>query len=106
MCVKLNIKIQSKDGNTFTDLSLAFIPFFSIDGLKNRVQSKKWFAQGGALMSRAERCRNPWNGECKSTDIHLYIMFKGRQLPICRRCWSKIADKRLEWSGEAERVGA
>jgi hypothetical protein len=44
-----------------------------------------------------ERCRNPWNKECKNDDIEVYIVFKGDKLPICRRCWSKIAEKDLEW---------
>jgi len=44
-----------------------------------------------------ERCKNPWNGECKGRDIEVYILFKGERLPICRRCWSKIANKDLEW---------
>jgi len=44
-----------------------------------------------------EKCRNPWNGECESTDIEVYIYYKGRRLPICRDCWSDIAEKDLEW---------
>jgi hypothetical protein len=48
-------------------------------------------------VSLMERCRNPWNKECKNGDIEVYIVFKGNKLPICRRCWSKIAEKDLEW---------
>jgi hypothetical protein len=44
-----------------------------------------------------ERCRNPWNKECKNGDIEVYILFKGEKLPICRRCWGRIADKDMEW---------
>ncbi|MBE0512137.1 hypothetical protein IBX38_03705 [Candidatus Bathyarchaeota archaeon] len=44
-----------------------------------------------------EKCRNPWNGECKRTDIEVYIFYRGRRLPICRDCWSDIAEKDLEW---------
>lgn len=44
-----------------------------------------------------ERCQNPWNKECGSNDIEVYIMIKGEKRPICRQCWSKIADKDLEW---------
>ncbi|MGD0496397.1 MAG: hypothetical protein ABSB28_10260 [Candidatus Bathyarchaeia archaeon] len=44
-----------------------------------------------------ERCKNPWNGECKSNDIEVYIFLKGERVPICRRCWSKLADRDFEW---------
>jgi len=44
-----------------------------------------------------EHCRNPWNGKCRSTDIELYVMHKGAQLPICRRCWGRIANSNVEW---------
>jgi hypothetical protein len=43
-----------------------------------------------------EHCRNPWNKNCKSDDIVVYILVNGEKLPICRRCWSKIADKDWE----------
>ena len=55
---------------------------------------------------RVERCRNPWNGRCKSTDIELYIMYKGAKLPICRSCWTMLAEKNVEWGGEATSLGA
>ncbi|MGB9958899.1 MAG: hypothetical protein ACPLKQ_00030 [Candidatus Bathyarchaeales archaeon] len=44
-----------------------------------------------------ERCKNPWNRECQNEDIEVYIFFRGDKLPICRSCWSKIAEKDLEW---------
>ncbi|HVP93418.1 MAG TPA: hypothetical protein VMS94_06745 [Acidobacteriota bacterium] len=44
-----------------------------------------------------EHCKNPWNRECKNNDIEVYILFKGARVPICRRCWTRIADKDLEW---------
>jgi len=44
-----------------------------------------------------ERCGNPWNPECTNEDIELYILIRGRKLPICRSCWNEIADKNLEW---------
>ncbi|MGQ9507108.1 MAG: hypothetical protein ACUVTB_04515 [Candidatus Bathycorpusculaceae bacterium] len=44
-----------------------------------------------------DHCKNPWNKECKSNDIEVYILLRGEKLPICRRCWSKIANKDLEW---------
>jgi len=55
---------------------------------------------------RVERCRNPWNGKCQGTDIELYLVYKGRQFPICRRCWSMLAEKNVEWGGEAISHGA
>jgi len=47
--------------------------------------------------SGAETCMNPWNGKCLSTDISLYIMYKGTQLPICRKCWESISLNDYEW---------
>jgi hypothetical protein len=47
-----------------------------------------------------ERCRNPWNAECESTDIVLYIFFRGERLPICSECWSEIASANIEWEGD------
>ncbi|MDH5783424.1 MAG: hypothetical protein OEZ35_07170 [Candidatus Bathyarchaeota archaeon] len=49
------------------------------------------------MESVTEHCENPWNGKCKNSDIQLYIYYKNRQLSICRRCWSQIAEKDLEW---------
>ncbi len=46
-----------------------------------------------------EKCMNPWDHECGRTDIALYIMHKGRRLPICRRCWNGISAKNIEWRG-------
>jgi hypothetical protein len=50
-------------------------------------------------MSRVEHCRNPWNGRCRNTDIEVYILYKSSRLPICRCCWSKIANSNVEWGG-------
>jgi len=44
-----------------------------------------------------ERCRNPWHENCKNGDIEVYIQIRGERLPICRRCWSKIAANDTEW---------
>ncbi|MEM1589838.1 MAG: hypothetical protein QW175_05420 [Candidatus Bathyarchaeia archaeon] len=44
-----------------------------------------------------EHCRNPWDKSCRNEDIGVYIVFKDEKLPICRRCWRKIAEKDLEW---------
>jgi hypothetical protein len=30
-------------------------------------------------------------------DIEVFILYKGFRLPICRRCWSKIANSNIEW---------
>jgi hypothetical protein len=45
----------------------------------------------------AESCKNPWNGKCDNTSIELYIRYKEKVLPICRRCWTQIAEKDVEW---------
>jgi len=43
-------------------------------------------------------CMNPWNPECRNTDIEVSIYYDGRMVPICRRCWEEIANKDVEWS--------
>jgi len=43
-------------------------------------------------------CMNPWNPECKNTDIEVSIYYDGRMVPICRQCWEEIANKDVEWS--------
>jgi len=45
------------------------------------------------------RCRNPWNGDCRNTNIELSIYYDGEFLPICRNCWQEISNRNLEWSG-------
>jgi len=42
-------------------------------------------------------CMNPWNPECKNTDIEVSIYYNGRMVPICHRCWKEIANKDVEW---------
>ena len=49
------------------------------------------------MTGRVECCKNPWNGECKSMDIEVYIDYKGLLKPICHKCWEKIADEDFEW---------
>jgi hypothetical protein len=49
------------------------------------------------LTKVAESCKNPWNGRCKNSDIEVYIYYKNKCVPICRKCWSKIAEKDIEW---------
>jgi hypothetical protein len=56
-----------------------------------KVHSETLLSQG------KENCANPWNGECKSTDIVLYILYRGDNVPICRDCWNEIADTGVEW---------
>ncbi|MBN1784823.1 MAG: hypothetical protein JW815_03715 [Candidatus Bathyarchaeota archaeon] len=49
------------------------------------------------LTKASEICKNPWNGKCKNSDIQVYIYYKNKRVPICRKCWSKIAEKDIEW---------
>jgi hypothetical protein len=44
-----------------------------------------------------EHCKNPWKETCKNGNITLYILFKGEKLPICRQCWSTIAEEEIDW---------
>jgi len=44
-----------------------------------------------------ERCRSPLNPNCGGRDIAVYIVFDGKRLPICQRCWEQIAETDLEW---------
>jgi len=48
-------------------------------------------------LSKAEFCGNPWNPNCESSEIELYIMYKGAKVPICRSCWQELAETDLEW---------
>ncbi|MCW4016542.1 MAG: hypothetical protein NWF06_09245 [Candidatus Bathyarchaeota archaeon] len=49
------------------------------------------------LSKTAETCKNPWKRNCTNTNIEVYIYYKNKSIPICRKCWSKIAEKDLEW---------
>jgi len=44
-----------------------------------------------------EHCKNPWKNSCKKGDIQLYIQLKGEKIPICKKCWSNIAEKEISW---------
>ncbi|HKZ87600.1 MAG TPA: hypothetical protein VJ066_00405 [Candidatus Bathyarchaeia archaeon] len=44
-----------------------------------------------------EQCKNPWKNQCQSENIKLYIMFKGEKIPICKQCWTNIADIDADW---------
>jgi hypothetical protein len=85
-------------------LALSYVD--SATGLKEDSSKESEFTQDESSMYKAERCKNPWNGKCNSTDIQLYIEYKGRQLPICSRCWNKIADRRIEWGREVVKPAA
>jgi len=45
----------------------------------------------------SERCQNPWDEKCTNVDIELYISYKGDEIPICSKCWRKLADSDVEW---------
>jgi len=34
---------------------------------------------------------------CDSTNIVIYIMWKGKKLPLCHKHWAKIAESDKEW---------
>ena len=44
-----------------------------------------------------ESCKSPLKPDCGSRDIAVYIVFGGKTLPLCRKCWEEIADTDLEW---------
>ncbi len=44
-----------------------------------------------------ESCRNPWDRECKESDIEVYIEFEGEKLPICKSCWGRLAEGNADW---------
>ncbi len=63
--------------------------------------SVRW---GGTPRFRKERCKNPWDGRCGRDDIALYIFYNGERVPICRRCWSRIANRNIEWGEDLEKI--
>jgi len=48
--------------------------------------------KNSAETPREEVCGNPFNKKCRRKDIELYIFYKGKQTPICHRCWPKLAE--------------
>lgn len=44
-----------------------------------------------------EHCLNPWDDKCKNTDIAVYIVYKGRRIPLCWKCWRKISKNNVTW---------
>ncbi len=65
--------------------------------VKRRKSSTKELSDVVSLDGSAVRCMNPWKPDCQSTDIGLSIYYKGRSIPICRKCWEEISDKNIEW---------
>ncbi|RLF12389.1 MAG: hypothetical protein DRJ69_00970 [Thermoprotei archaeon] len=63
-------------------------------GGKERVKPEKSLDNP---LREVEVCMNPWNGECRSTEIAVYIYHGGERLPVCRRCWIELADGDYEW---------
>ncbi|MBS7607135.1 MAG: hypothetical protein QW502_00830 [Candidatus Bathyarchaeia archaeon] len=47
----------------------------------------------------AERCQNPWNSECESNNIAVYIVYRGERIPLCWRCWREVSRKNVAWEG-------
>jgi len=64
---------------------------------KNRRATKMKPKDEGQEISKFH-CMNPWNPECRNTDIEVSIYYDGRMVPICHRCWEEIANKDVEWS--------
>lgn len=56
-----------------------------------------WTASPEETENAIEYCQNPWNPDCESPDIELYIIYKNRKIPLCRSCWRIIAETELEW---------
>jgi len=44
-----------------------------------------------------DKCQNPLNPKCGNADIAVTIQVGFHMLPICRRCWREIAERRVEW---------
>jgi len=42
-------------------------------------------------------CMNPWNKDCRNTDIEVYIYHNNERIPICHACWDELADKDITW---------
>jgi hypothetical protein len=49
------------------------------------------------LSKTSETCKNPWSEKCKNSNIEVYIYYRNKRLPICRKCWKTIAAKDIEW---------
>ena len=54
--------------------------------------------------SSLESCKSPLKPDCGSRDIAVYIVFGGKTLPVCRKCWDEIAETDLEWGEEVSKA--
>jgi hypothetical protein len=63
----------------------------------NRTHKSYISNSGNTQNQKPKHCLNPFNPDCKNTDIALDIMVKGKQLPICRKCWEVLAADDREW---------
>ncbi|MCW4008821.1 MAG: hypothetical protein NWF09_09075 [Candidatus Bathyarchaeota archaeon] len=52
-----------------------------------------------------ETCKSPLKRDCSGTDIKLYIQVGEERLPICSKCWEKLADSDAEWDEKGFRRG-
>ena len=66
---------------------------------KSRKRAVKRSLNGGGF----ECCMNPWNGECRNTDIQIYVFYRNRKRPICRSCWEEIAKGDYSWNSLGKR---
>jgi len=66
---------------------------------KSRKRAVKGSLNGGGF----ECCMNPWNGECRNTDIQIYIFYRNRKRPIGRSCWEEIAKGDYSWNSLGKR---
>ncbi|MCD6530371.1 CdvA-like protein [Candidatus Bathyarchaeota archaeon] len=42
-------------------------------------------------------CKNPWNKDCRNTNIEVFIYYGDEFIPICSECWKKLAERDLNW---------
>jgi hypothetical protein len=82
---------------TLTHLSPPSENIVSQRPLKGKKRESILIARYDRRYALMEHCKNPWHRECKDGNIEVYILFRGERLPICRRCWTRLADKDVEW---------
>ena len=39
---------------------------------------------------------------CDEQAIAVYIMYKGRRIGLCERCWGKVSRSSLEWGNNGD----
>jgi hypothetical protein len=66
---------------------------------KNGISASQVKTVNGRLETEdiSEHCQNPWDPDCQSSNIELYLLYKNKKIPICKSCWLKIADSRKKW---------